>query len=109
MQVKILCASDRPYDTLMEKVDNSIDWFDDDTEEEISKEDALAKVKSGELLGFIDYRMFLKVSDFDSREGFFNMVRKRIEENSPVELTTWWVHTIILDPFDKPGSSDSEP
>lgn len=98
MIVKIVCQSNDPYKTMNDYVNmDAIDYFNEDSEKTVrNKEKMFDEIDKGDIVGYADYRMFVKVSDFMSRDEFLGFVKRRVEANNNAPIHSFDIHTVVV-------------
>ena len=98
MIVTIVCQAPDPYDKMHDYVNgDAFDYFEEDSEKVVRKKEKLfERIDKGEIVGYADYRMFVKVSDFLSRDEFLGFVKRRIEANGDAPIHSFDIHTVVV-------------
>lgn len=98
MKVNVICMSTDPYETMHDYVNmDAFDYFEEDSEKIIRNRNKMFdKIDKGDIVGYIDYRMFVKVSDFLSRDEFLGFVKRRVEANGKQPIHSYDIHVLVI-------------
>lgn len=99
MKIPVLCLAFDPYEKMHDHVNaDSFDYFEEDSETEVSSDSLDKLLEEHKVDGFVDYRMFVVDTDFPSYDDFCLFVLRRVgkQEGLDVKMCMYDVHVALL-------------
>lgn len=99
MKIPVLCLAFDPYEKMHDHVNaDSFDYFEEDSETEVSSDSLDKLLEEHKIDGFVDYRMFVVDADFPSYDDFCEFVLRRVrkQEGPEVKMCMYYAHVSIL-------------